>query len=133
MLSTAPELSSRRRTFQASLSVCSRLLYEHPTNAAGQFDNMAWADANFNGTDVGKDNAGPTVRGNWPAYRWDQDHLYHNLPTQDESAGLIGQPEPLAAAEGGSGRTAAYRGNRHPVDRLDLHQGLRAYREGARR
>lgn len=28
--------------------------YEHLTNAAGSLDNMAWADANFNGTDVGK-------------------------------------------------------------------------------
>ena len=86
--------------------------YEHLTNAAGSLDNMAWADANFNGTDVGKDNAGPTGTGE-TGLRIAGIKIIetNNLPTQDESAGLIGQPEPLSVAEGGSGRTAAYRGN----------------------
>ncbi|WP_279465647.1 capsid protein [Aeromonas veronii] len=35
----------------------------------------------------------------------------NNLPDQNEVNGLIGQAEPLSVKEGGSGRTAAYRGD----------------------
>lgn len=85
--------------------------YEALTNAAQDLGNMTWLNAQFTAQE-GKDNAGPTGTGE-TGLRIAGIKIIetNNLPTQDESAGLIGQPEPLSVEEGGSGRTAAYRGN----------------------
>lgn len=83
--------------------------YEALTNAAQDLGNMTWLNAQFTAQE-GTDNAGPTGTGE-TGLRIAGIKIIesNNLPTQDESAGLIGQPEPLSVAEGGSGRTDAYR------------------------
>lgn len=83
--------------------------YEALTNAAGSLANMAWLDANFRGqtTSDGGGSQGNTGLRIGGISIWESNHL----PDQDESAGLKGTPEPLAIADGGSGRTEAYRGD----------------------
>ena len=83
--------------------------YEALTNAAGSLANMAWLDANFRGqtTSDGGGSQGNTGLRIGGISIWESNHL----PDQDESAGLVGSPEPLDTAVGGSGRTAAYRGD----------------------
>lgn len=92
--------------------------YEALTNAAQDLGNMTWLNTQFKGH-TGSDSAGFSGSGNTglriagiPVYE------SNNLPDQNESAGLIGQPEPLSAAEGGSGRTAHYRGDYTPLEGL---------------
>lgn len=83
--------------------------FEALTNAAGNLENMAWLDKRFLGL-TGEDksngdaNTGLKIAGIKILES-------NNLPSQDESLGLKGHPEPLAITDGGSGRTAAYRGD----------------------
>ena len=83
--------------------------FEALTNAAAGIGNMAWLDKRFlgqTGEDKSNGNADTGLRiAGMKVYE------SNNLPDQDESEGLIGSPEPLSVEEGGSGRTAAYRGN----------------------
>ncbi|MEH8198240.1 capsid protein [Aeromonas allosaccharophila] len=83
--------------------------FEALTNAAGNIANMAWLDKRFLGMtgedkSDGKADTGLRIAGI-------KIFETNNLPDKDESAGLIGSPEPLAVADGGSGRTEAYRGD----------------------
>jgi hypothetical protein len=83
--------------------------FEALTNAAGNIGNMAWLDKRFLGqTGEDKSNGDADTGLRIAGIKILESN---NLPNQDESGGLIDQAEPLSVEEGGSGRTAAYRGD----------------------
>jgi len=83
--------------------------FEALTNAAGNIANMAWLDKRFLGM-TGEDKSNGSAD---TGLRIAGIKIFesNNLPDQDETDGLKGTPEPLAVEHGGSGRTAAYRGD----------------------
>lgn len=75
--------------------------------AQGQTNAITWLNRDIAGS------VNPNMEGNGPVARIAGFTIYesNNLPTKNEAAGLIDDPEPLSDVEFGSGNAAKYRGD----------------------
>ncbi|QFS87592.1 MULTISPECIES: capsid protein [unclassified Marinobacter] len=75
--------------------------------AQGQVNAITWLNKDVNGS------VNPNMEGTGPVARIAGFTIYesNNLPNQNETAGLVTDPEPLSDVEFGSGNAAKYRGN----------------------